>query len=108
MTTEDLDRLEKLEERASAAPWHVRQQLDDDMCMGAIAVALTPDVEENASMRAGTWPSKDVVAACLIQSPPYATVHDDRFQENAELIALVRNSLSDLIKLARLGLERDS
>jgi len=103
MTLEELETLEALERAASAGPWYVRQ-LDDELRMGAIAVSTRPDTGANEDMRSGTWPSSEVVAACLIQSPPYVLPADDRFEENAELIAAMRTSLPELIRLARLGL----
>jgi len=105
MTLEQLDALEALERSASAGPWYVRR-LDDEMCMGAYAVATTPDTGTNEGMRSGTWPGSEVVAACLIQSPPYAVPADDRYEENAKLIATMRTVLPDLMRLARLALER--
>jgi len=107
MTNEDLDALEALERLASAGPWYVRS-LDDEMCMGAVAVSTHPDTGLNENMRAGSWPGEEIVAACLIQGPPYVIPADDRFEENAELIAAVRTALPELLRLARLGLERQS
>jgi hypothetical protein len=104
MTKDELENLYNLERKATAGPWYVCQ-LDDEMCMGAIAVTTTPEVASNLSMRRGNWPGYDVVAACLIQSPPYAIIEDDKFQENAELIAAVRNALPDLLRLAKLWLD---
>lgn len=104
MTRDDLEQIASLERRASSAPWYVRH-LDDDMHMGAVAVSRSPEASGNESMRSGNWPSEDVVAACLIQSPPYAMTSDDRFEENAELIAVVRNALPELLRLASLALE---
>jgi hypothetical protein len=105
MTREDLDALEVLEQSASAGPWHVRR-LDDELCMGACAVSTRPDMGMNESMRLGIWPGEEIVAACLIQSPPYVMPADDRFEENARLIAELRNALPELLRLARLGLQR--
>ncbi len=104
MTRDDLERLIALESRASAAPWHVLH-LDDDMRMGAVAVSRSPEAPDGQNMRAGTWPGADIVAACLIQSPPYAVTSDDRFEENAELIAEVRNALPELLRLAKIALK---
>jgi len=105
MTNEDLDALEALEQSASKAPWYVRQ-LDDDLCMGACAVSTRPDTGKNESMRSGAWPGEEIVAACLIQSPPYVVPADDKFEENARLIAEMRTVLPELLRLARLGLAR--
>ncbi len=105
MTLEELEALAALEWAASAGPWYVRH-LDDDMRMGAIAVSTHPDSGASEDMRSGTWPSSQVVAACLIQSPPYVVPGDDRQEENARRIAAVRTALPDLLRLARLGLNR--
>jgi hypothetical protein len=105
MNLEMLDRLGALERGASEGPWYVRR-LDDEMCMGAIVVSTVPDTGKNESMRGGGWPGSEVVAACTIQSPPYVVPADDRDEENAALIAEVRNALPELLRLARLGLER--
>lgn len=105
MTLEELVALEALERAASAGPWYVRQ-LDDELCMGAVAVSTLPAMGANESMRSGTWPGQEVVAACLIQSPPYVIPADDKWGENAQFIAAVRNALPELIRLAKLGLER--
>ncbi len=72
------------------------------------AVAITsegPILDANRSMRAGTWPSSQVVAATLIQAPAYVVPRDERWDENAQLIVALRNFAPELIKLARLGLE---
>jgi len=74
--------------------------------MGAYAVATTPDTGAKESMWSGAWPGSEVVAACLIQSPPYAVPADDRYEENAKLIAMMRTALPELMRLARLGMER--
>jgi len=79
--------------------------LDDELRMGAIAVSTRPDSGRNEDMRSGTWPGEEIVAACLLQSPPYVIPADDRFEKNAELIATVRTALPELLRLARLGLE---
>ena len=106
MTLEELEALEALERAASTGPWYVRQ-LDDEMRMGAIAVSTQPDTGANEDMRSGTWPGSQIVAACLVQSPPYVVPGDDRHEENAQLIAAMRTALPDLLRLARLGLRRE-
>ena len=83
MTFEQLEALEALEQMASAGPWYVRE-LDDELRMGAYAVSTRPDTGANEDMRSGTWPGSEIVAACLIQSPPYAVPADDRYLENAK------------------------
>lgn len=106
MTPEQLDELAALEHAASAGPWYVRD-LDDQTCMGARAVSTKPDTGRNESMRAGTWPGAEIVAACLIQDPAYVVPADDRFEQNAAFIAAVRNAFPELVRLARLGLTID-
>jgi hypothetical protein len=105
MSSDMLDSLTRLEADASAGPWFVRN-LNDDMCMGAIAISMNPDTDADENMRRGDWPGEEMVAACLIQSPPYVIPADDRFEANAALIAAMRNALPELIRLARLGLSQ--
>lgn len=106
MTLEDLDKLTAVERAATPGPWHVRL-LDDDMCQGAVAVSTRPDTGLGGqSMRAGTWPSEEIVAACLIQSPPYVVPADDRSDENARLIAEMRNAMPELLRLAAIALHQ--
>lgn len=107
MTGEDLDALEAMDRAASAGPWHVRR-LDDVERMGALAISIDPDTGTNEDMRSGRWPGPRIVAACLIQSPPYVVPEDDRSEQNAELIASVRTALPELLRLARLGLKQQS
>jgi hypothetical protein len=97
-----LDALAQLDRSASKAPWRV-DTLDDDACMSMLAVT---------SGRVATFGNKDwepehVIAACLVQSPPYVTPEDRRWSENAALIAEMRNALPELIRLARIGLTHD-
>jgi hypothetical protein len=44
MTEAELDALSRLEEAATPGPWFVRK-LDDQLCMGALAVSTRPDTE---------------------------------------------------------------
>ena len=103
MTEAELDALSRLEEAATPGPWFVRT-LDDELRAGAIAVSTRLDSGLNEDMRSGSWPSEEIVAACLIQNPPYVVPADDRFAENAAMIAAVRSALPELIRLARRGL----
>ncbi|MEI6643637.1 MAG: hypothetical protein WCL10_16530 [Novosphingobium sp.] len=104
MKIEDLNRLEALRAVATPGPWHVCR-LDDQLCQGAIAISNHPQSQRVLSMHAGDWPGHDIIAACLIQDPPYAVIADNRFEENAALIAAVRNHLPELLRLAKLALE---
>ena len=102
MTKEEIDTLAALEAASTPGPWHVRF-LDDDMCMGAVGISTTPDTGRHEDMRSGDWPGPELVAACLIQSPPSVVPSDNRWHENADLIVAVRNALPELFRLARIG-----
>ena len=103
MTSDELNRLAALEQAATPGPWYVRE-LDDEACMGAFAVSTRQDTGGNESMRSGAWPGKEMVAACLVQSPPYVVPADGRHEENAKLIAVMRTALPELLRLACVGL----
>ena len=103
MTNDDLDRLDELHRKASSAPWFVRW-LDDEYCQTAVAVSTKPDTGAHESMRADEWPGEEIVAATLVQQPAYVVPLDQLWDENAALIAALRNAAPDLIRLARIGL----
>lgn len=105
MSLDELDTLSLLDRSASAGPWFIRK-LDDEVCCGAYAVSTCPDTGRKEDMRSGAWRGEEMVAACLIQNPPYVVPEDDRFEENAALIAAARNALPELIRLARLALQK--
>ena len=107
MTADELDQLTALGAAGTPAPWYVRH-LDDDTRQGAVAVSTRRDTGRDEDMRSGSWPTSEIVAACLIQSPPYVAPADDRFEENAALIAALRNALAELIRLARVGLASEA
>jgi hypothetical protein len=100
----DLEHLASLEAAASIGPWFVRF-LDDEYCMGAVAVSTRPDTLKHEAMRNGGWPGEEIVAACLIQQPAYVVPADDRYDENAALIAALRNAAPELLRLARSALD---
>ena len=104
MKPELLDALERLDQAASKAPWLV-EQLDDDMCMGLVAV--TTSHAPTTALGGRDWRGDHVVAACLVQSPPYVVPVDDRWEENAALISEMRNALPELVRLARIGLAHE-
>jgi hypothetical protein len=55
-------------------------------------------------------PAEEMIAVTLLQEPPCVLPPDDRWDENATLIAEVRSAFPELLRLARLGLtiERQS
>jgi hypothetical protein len=102
MTLEDLDALESLNHSATAAPWYVLH-LNDDRSMSAIAVSTKADAMHGSQYM--TEHSGTIVAACYLQYPPYVMPEGDETEDqNAALIAQVRNALPELIRLARLAL----
>ena len=103
ISRDDLRQLEALHYSATPGPWHVCT-LDDEHAMQAVAITTR---ECEGSMRDGSWPSDAVVATCLIQQPPYVVALDQRYDENAKLIAAVRNHLPELLQLAQRGLDND-
>ena len=107
MTADDLDNLTKLDAAATPGPWYVRL-LDDEYAMSAVAVATEPETDTLESMRMGTWPEGLIVAACLIQQPAYVMPEDDRYDENAALIAAMRTALPELLRLAKIGLDAET
>jgi hypothetical protein len=107
MTGIDLDRLQELDRAASPGPWFVRH-LDDDHAMSAVAVSTQPETGDFGSMREGDWPLDVVVAACLLQQPRYVDPPDQKWDENAVLIAEVRTALPELLRLARIGLAQEA
>lgn len=96
MTEFDLDRLTKLHVSASPGPWHVGH-FDDEHFMSAVSV------EAPIGSDLG-HPISEVIAATLIQYPDYVVPGDNRWDENATLIAEMRNNLPELLRLARRGM----
>ena len=99
----DFDALDSLDRAATPGPWYQRS-MDDDMCMGACAVATKPNTSGDNDQLCDYW-VHGVIAATLIQHPEYVIPADGRSRENAELIAAVRNALPELLRLARIGAE---
>lgn len=108
MDRTDLDHLEGLLSAATPGPWYVRM-LDDEGCMCAVALSTAPPspADEKISMRWGNWPTEQILGATLIQSPPYANHTVGRWDEDAALVAALRNAGPELLRLARLGLEAE-
>jgi hypothetical protein len=106
MVVDDLDTLASLDAAASSAPWHVVHR-NDAACMSALAVVRNPSTGRTFDRSDDDWQAEDTIAACLHQSPSIAMTDDQRWTENARLIATVRNALPELIRLARVGLEAE-
>lgn len=98
----DLDTLDELERLATPSPWHVRY-LDDDHAMNAIGISTEPDTGEHEDMATFACAGPELLAACLIQAPPYVVPSDRKWRENADLMVAVRNALPELLRLARVG-----
>ena len=105
MTEAEIEALAALERAATPGPWYVRY-LDDDHCMNAIGIATTPDTGRHEDMAAFDWPEPELLAATLIQAPPYVVSADQLWHENAALIVALRNVLPELLELARAGLPK--
>ena len=105
MHREDLNALTGIERAATPAPWFVRA-LNDDACMSGVGIATTPDPLDGDAL-VGDWPDTGLVAACLLQSPPYIIPDDGLYHQNAELIAAMRNAMPKLLRLASIGLQHD-
>lgn len=100
-----LDRLRTLDQAATPGPWYVRL-MDDDLCMGATAIATEPNTSGDNDQLCDYW-VHGVIAATLIQYPEYVIPRDGRDRENAELIVAMRNALPELLRLARIGAEAE-
>lgn len=103
LTAADIDKLDQLHRAATPAPWYVRF-LDNDHAMNAIGIAITPDTGEHEDMATFDFGGPELLAATLIQAPPYVVSSDGRWHENADLIVAIRNALPELLKLARAHL----
>ena len=101
MTEDDLCELATLDGTASAAPWHIAFA-NDAACMSATFVTKNPSVGRIYEPYGDPTAPEDVIAACLVSE--IASADDCRWDENARLIAAMRNHLPELIRLARLGL----
>ncbi|WP_221364389.1 hypothetical protein [Sphingomonas jinjuensis] len=107
MTSDDLVALTELETGASAAPWHVAFGTDG-ACMSSCLIVKNPTRGRIFEPLDNEWPSDDVVAACLWQNPDIVGPDDRRSDANARLMAMVRNHLPELLRLARIGLAHES
>lgn len=105
MSSELLDQLSDLECQASLALWRV-VHLDDNHCMSLVAITNNDAPMGNVEGR--DWEGTHVLAATLVQEPPYVLPDDQRWDENAALIVAVRNALPELLRLARIGLAAEA
>ncbi|MEM1375927.1 MAG: hypothetical protein AAGG69_00920 [Pseudomonadota bacterium] len=105
MQETELSEIEKLLGNATSAPWFVHQ-LDDDHAMCAVVISTADPLKPPVPTR-DDWSSDKLVAATLIQAPRLVDVADKKWDENADLIAALRNNAAELIRLARIGLEAE-
>jgi hypothetical protein len=107
LDADGLDTLARLDGSASPAPWFVRE-MDDNLCMSAVGVSTQEEAftGQDAFGRS-EWAVSEMVAGCLVQSELRIVHSDGRWQENALLIATVRNCLPELLRLARIGLGKE-
>lgn len=70
--------------------------------MNAAALSTQPDTGEHEDMDS-EWEGLNIVAACLVQHPPYVVPDDHKWHENAELLVGMRNALPELMRPARRG-----
>lgn len=103
----DLDALTELERAATPGPWHVRF-LDENHAMCAVGIATEPDTGEHEDMATFNSWGPELLAATLIQAPPYVVLEDRRWDENARLIVAMRNALPQLVRLAKIGARQDN
>ena len=99
----DLESLDALDRAATPGPWFVRA-MDDDLCMGAVAISTEPNTSGDND-QLSDYEFHGVIAATLIQHPEYILPKDRRWDQNADLITAVRNALPELLRLARIGAE---
>lgn len=79
-------------DQISSPPWNT-VHFDDDKFMSATAIV------GSGQHVIGRPPSDQVIAVTLLQTPPIANSSDNRFDENAEFICIVRNKLPNLLEL---------
>ena len=90
----ELDLIEELANSATPGPWYVRQ-LDDREAMSLVAISTVPDTGLGER-----WPNfqhGQIVALTLVQDPRYASVADERWDENASFIASARHDIPRLV-----------
>lgn len=97
------ERLKSLINKTSSGPWQV-EVLDDDACMSAVLVTAARGAEhpDLPSKQTDGWPAEEVIAITLLQQPYLAASSDRKFDQNAEFISEVRNTLP--ILLSRIDL----
>lgn len=99
--------LEEIDKRATPAPWYVRW-FDDEMCTNGYVVST---VDAGGVHEEGNYPSEwdptEMIAATLIQTSGSVSPRKGSPGANSFLIALLRNQLPELIRLARIGYEAE-
>ena len=95
LSEEELGMLLNIASVATPRPWFVRQ-LDDQCAASLVAISTRPDTGKNER-----WPEFDpgeIVAATIVQNPRYASIADEKWDENAEYIVSAAEALPDLIR----------
>ncbi len=105
MTVADLDALTALDRAATPGPWYVRA-MDDENATCATVVATKPSTSDDNDDRLGST-YHGVLAATSIQHHDYVVPADGRSGQDAALIAAVRTSLPELLRLARIDAAAD-
>ena len=106
------ERLAEIETRCNATtpgPWEY-ENIDDGMCMNADVVRTCGDGAVDDFPLDGPYEDKErIVAITLLQAPRFASIADNRWEENAQFIAHARTDVPDLIaEIRRLTTERDA
>ena len=97
--------LEQCHKYATPAPWYVRW-FDDEMCCNGYVVSTVDagGVHEEATWP-GEWDPGEMIAATLVQTSCSVSPSEGRPAANSFLIAMLRNQLPEIIRLARIGWE---
>jgi len=101
---EFLDELAEMAAQATPGPWYVRC-MDDTNCMSSYGVSNIDGGDEYEDWTSSDWPTGELIAVTLLQTPDAARIKDRKWFENAVLIAEMRSHIEELVRLARIGKE---
>jgi hypothetical protein len=99
ITDDDLLEFEQIAAAATPGPWYV-SILDDASFMNLVAITTVP-MDSDSSIAYPEFDASNVVSLTLVQQPRYASVVDERWDENAAFIAECRRLVPLLIKEVR-------